>query len=272
MHFLSRFRIALPVLALALACSDTATEPGAPSAGPSLNIVGEPGFVLLKKFGPASAFTFEATMPYGSFPAGNPFTVNVSEWTEIWRANDAGAPTADMEIFEVLPANMQITEVWILPLVRGPDGTLIETNNFPAVIRGTNQFTIPNLGWNNGAYVLVYNAEGRGAEGCTPGYWKQQHHFDSWVGYTPEQAFGSVFANAFPGKSLVGVLSQGGGGLKALGRHTVAALLNASTSSSGYGMTTAEVIAAFNAAYASGNYESLKSQLESMNERNCYLN
>lgn len=32
-----------------------------------------------------------------------------------------------------------------------------------------------------------------GTEGCTPGYWKQQKHFDSWVNYTPNQTLESVF-------------------------------------------------------------------------------
>src|SRR5215210_35264 len=32
-----------------------------------------------------------------------------------------------------------------------------------------------------------------GNEGCTPGYWKQPQHFDSWVVYSPNQLFSSVF-------------------------------------------------------------------------------
>ncbi|MDH3224417.1 MAG: hypothetical protein OEO23_11935, partial [Gemmatimonadota bacterium] len=68
-----------------------------------------------------------------------------------------------------------------------------------------------------------------GGEGCTPGYWKQPHHFDSWTGYDPEDLFSSAFEDAFPGMTLLEVLKQGGGGLKALGRHTVAALLNAAS-------------------------------------------
>ena len=26
----------------------------------------------------------------------------------------------------------------------------------------------------------------KGGEGCTPGFWKQDHHFDSWVGFAPD--------------------------------------------------------------------------------------
>ncbi|MGH2544967.1 MAG: DUF7507 domain-containing protein, partial [Ardenticatenaceae bacterium] len=32
-----------------------------------------------------------------------------------------------------------------------------------------------------------------GGEGCTPGYWKQAHHFDSWVGFDPSDSFDAVF-------------------------------------------------------------------------------
>ena len=40
-------------------------------------------------------------------------------------------------------------------------------------------------------------------EGCTPGYWKQPQHFDSWVTYSPSTLFSSVFDDAFPGLTLL---------------------------------------------------------------------
>ncbi len=113
-----------------------------------------------------------------------------------------------------------------------------------------------------------------GGEGCTPGYWKQEHHFDSWVGYSPNQQFSSVFENAFPGMTLLQVLQQGGGGLKALGRHTVAALLNASSGGVDYEFTTAEVIQAFNNTFPAvgAGYEIQKNIFAQENERGCPLN
>jgi hypothetical protein len=114
----------------------------------------------------------------------------------------------------------------------------------------------------------------QGGEGCTPGYWKQEHHFDSWVGYSPNQLFSSVFEDAFPGMTLLEVLSQGGGGLNALGRHTVAALLNSTALGGDYEFTTAEVIQAFNNVYPSSgvHYLILKNQFEQENESGCPLN
>ena len=117
-------------------------------------------------------------------------------------------------------------------------------------------------------------------EGCTPGFWKQAHHEDRWVSpYNPQMLFenadsfgdGNYFENAFPDMTLLEVLSQGGGGLKALGRHTVAALLNAASSDVAYPLTVSEVIASFNAVYPDGDYEGLKDQFEYQNEIFCPL-
>jgi hypothetical protein len=272
MRITPRSLLLIPAALLLAACADPTTGPSAPLTAPRANVVGEPGFVLLKKFGPNATYTFDLDIAYGVFTSGNPATVNNAEWTELWRANDPAAPIANMDVFEQLTPGLKVDSVWIMPLVRMPDGTLLETINYQQTIVGTNQFTIPDLGWNNAAYVQVFNSAGQGAEGCTPGYWKQPHHFDSWTGYAPTAAFSSVFANAFPGKSLVQVAGQGGGGLKALGRHTVAALLNSTSAGVDYPLSTAEVIALFNAAYASGNYEAAKNRLAGLNERNCYLN
>lgn len=87
------------------------------------------------------------------------------------------------------------------------------------------------------------------AQYCSPGYWKQSQHFDSYVTYSPNSTFFSVFGvDAFPGKTLVQVLSTGGGGLEAYGRKAVGALLNSSALTSG--LTPAEVISKFAATYA----------------------
>jgi sugar (pentulose or hexulose) kinase len=81
-------------------------------------------------------------------------------------------------------------------------------------------------------------------------------------------AFG---VNAFPGKTMHAVLATGGGGLNALGRQIVSALLNSVALAPSYPLTPAQVIAAFQAAFASGDYETLKNQIEGFGE-NCPLN
>lgn len=112
-----------------------------------------------------------------------------------------------------------------------------------------------------------------GGEGCTPGYWKQPHHFDSWVIYAPGDRFNVVFGVAAPGnKTLLESLQQGGGGYKALNRHAVAALLNSATGSVDYLYSTADVISLVQQAYATGEYEDIKDQLAAENEAGCPLN
>jgi hypothetical protein len=113
-----------------------------------------------------------------------------------------------------------------------------------------------------------------GGEGCTPGYWKQEQHFDSWPSdYDPEMLFSAVFVDAFPGQTLLDVLELHGGGLNALGRHTVAALLNAASAGVGYDFTLDDVIESFNAVYpgSKSDYNSLKNDFESSNEQGCPL-
>lgn len=113
-----------------------------------------------------------------------------------------------------------------------------------------------------------------GNNGCTPGYWKQSHHFDSWpAAYTPGMDFDAVFGvNVFnPNRTLLQALSAGGGGWNALGRHAVAALLNAA--SGFYPLTTAQVISAVQAAAANSSLvESTHNNLAAKNELGCLLN
>jgi hypothetical protein len=125
--------------------------------------------------------------------------------------------------------------------------------------------------------------------GCTPGYWKQEQHFGNWQApYDPSDQFSAHFENAFPGLTLLDVLNQGGGGLQALGRHTVAGLLNAAvfngpadpgnhvfaiTSWGETDTTPAEMITFFNNAYPGTvrQYNRLKDHLENANETGCPL-
>jgi len=114
-----------------------------------------------------------------------------------------------------------------------------------------------------------------GGEGCTPGYWK--NHLLAWAptGYAPGDNFDTVFGvNVFGDLSLLRVLRLGGGGEFALGRHAVAALLNAAHPDLDYGIATpAEVIAAVQAAYQSGDadvIEDLKDELDELNNAGCF--
>jgi hypothetical protein len=265
----------LPFVALAFAaCADSTTGPSAPQlTAPRRGVVGEAGFVLVKKIGPVATYTFDLSASQGIFSNGNPVTVNAFEWTRFWEAVDPTAPITSLDIFERLAPNMKVDSAWITPIARAADGILTDQDNFKQLVIGTNQLTVPNVGYDNGAYVIIYNSEGKGGAGCTPGYWRQEHHYDSWVGYTPTQTFKKAFGvDAFPGMTLGQVVRINGGGLNALGRHAVAALLNSTSLGGDYPMTTKEVIALFQSAYKSGSYEQAKNTFANLNERNCYLN
>ncbi|UCG54608.1 MAG: hypothetical protein JSV32_08550 [Dehalococcoidia bacterium] len=100
-------------------------------------------------------------------------------------------------------------------------------------------------------------------EGLTPGFWK--NHLGDWVGYNPTDDFATVFG-AGPSITLLDALIEGGGASVALGRHAVAALLNAANPDINYPLTVTEVIAAVYGAWDGGDFEGVKNILEGYNE------
>jgi hypothetical protein len=150
----------------------------------------------------------------------------------------------------------------------------------------TNSFAITGADNDIGILLEFYNSATfvPGDEGCTPGYWKAIQHWDSWVGYTPNQSLESVFdvpnSLGYDNTTLVQALEFGGGsgisgGARILLRAAVAALLNSSSPDVDYTMTTAQVIAAVNAALASGDRNvmiTLAGELDADNNLGCPLN
>jgi len=127
--------------------------------------------------------------------------------------------------------------------------------------------------------VTSAGAAKKGSEGCTPGYWKQSQHFDSWPSdFGPNSLFFGGFENAFPGKTLLQVLSQpastgGQNALNNLGRHAVAALLNAYSDGVDYPISATDVINQFNAVFPGTDaaYEAQKNIFAGFNELGCPL-
>jgi hypothetical protein len=129
--------------------------------------------------------------------------------------------------------------------------------------------------------------------GCTPGYWKHEHHFDSWpASYVPDgpgatlvknvfnlNGFNNLDENSTPDDTLVDVLEyQGGntlaGAAQILLRAAAAAVLNAA-SGLGYPMTVAQIQTAVDNALASGDRDTmtdLASMLDRANNARCPLN
>lgn len=113
-------------------------------------------------------------------------------------------------------------------------------------------------------------------QGCSPGSWKQPHKFDSWpASYQPNDLFEDVFNRDVLGDAnplLIEAVRLRKGGLNALIRHATAALLNAASPGVDPDPafdTPAEVIAAFQAAFDSGDYETTKDLLDDSNNLGC---
>ncbi len=123
-----------------------------------------------------------------------------------------------------------------------------------------------------------------GGEGCTPGYWRQEHHYDSWTTYSPNDLLEDPFniptdlelrkpEKEDPENLLLGdAIELRGGKVNALIRHAVAALLNAASPNVSYDLSVNEVITKFNNAVDGGDIKSTKNLFESFNEQGCPLN
>ncbi len=157
--------------------------------------------------------------------------------------------------------------------------TITNSNSASGAVGGSDD---PTYGF-SGVLAEFYNVPTGGGEGCTPGYWKQPQHFDSWVSFAPTDLFSSVFnlpsalarpeQNVNPASlTLLAALELRGGDVNALMRHAVAALLNAANPDVNYDLSTAQVIAAFNAAIAGGDIEGTKDEFADFNEQGCPLN
>ena len=124
------------------------------------------------------------------------------------------------------------------------------------------------------------SVERPGGEGCGPGFWKQEQHFDSWFGFQPDDSFEDVFGvdvtlrtggqGTIEDPTLLEALRATGGGVNALARHAVAALLDAPNPDVASDLTTADVIALVQGAFESGDFETAKNLLA--NEQDCPLN
>jgi hypothetical protein len=103
-------------------------------------------------------------------------------------------------------------------------------------------------------------------QGCTPGFFKQPQHFDSWSpGFTTTTKLNTVFTGvdgSLAGETLLEAL-QGGGGPGVVGaeqillRAAVAALLNASSAGLSFPLTVADIKSDVNTALAIGTRDAI---------------
>ena len=119
-----------------------------------------------------------------------------------------------------------------------------------------------------------------GGESCTPGFWKNnadKKGASQWTDpYDPTDLVSSVFSAAPTGigsLTLLQGLELGGGGVNALTRHAIAAVLSAAHPDIDYPLTVAEIVAAVNAAYGgdADAIEDLKNDLDAFNNLGCSI-
>jgi hypothetical protein len=108
-------------------------------------------------------------------------------------------------------------------------------------------------------------------EGCTPGFWKT--HPDVWPIPT-DSDFDTIFELGDPGAfdpdiTMLEAVDLKGGQIKALSRHAAASYLNAIDGVVNFDLTPEEVIAAFQEAFDSGDYNTTKNMFEELNELGC---
>ncbi|MDT8304825.1 MAG: hypothetical protein RRC07_02720 [Anaerolineae bacterium] len=237
------------------------------------------------------------TLSYPDYPLSGPALQSCEPWAE---------PSADTISLTGLPegADVLVRFAWSSPYTGSPNfrplttysnvtgGSLIIPVDYPA---DTTLWPVFDPATNERAIAVAVFVEVRADgvttklvskqwwvrclppldfQGCTPGYWRQEHHFDSWAGYSPADDFNSVFgvSATFDPHTLLDAVWLGGGGENALARHAVAALLNAANPDVNYFYSEAQIISGVQNAYATGDFEPFKTALDFANNAGCPLN
>ena len=124
--------------------------------------------------------------------------------------------------------------------------------------------------------------------GCTPGFWKNNKKAKDWTAPLHPDALFTAAGFTSPGSrarvkkkkqennvvTQIQALNANQGDLAALTRHSMAALLNASSPGVDYEFSAADIVTWYNQAVAGtypGSIEDLKNMLAAANEQECPL-
>jgi hypothetical protein len=229
----------------------------------------------------AGCFIGDDANPAPPVPSSTCEIVSGGEVTYEYTVTNIGCPVSNVTVVDDKLGRIDATDPMAPGFALGTGNVVTFTKTVQILVTTTNVVTV--TGYLEGGTkcqaidevtVTVEETPPGGGQGCTPGYWKQGQHFDSWVNYTPEGPDADWYDDVFSVpyyKTLLQALETGGGGEKALGRHATAALLNAANPDVNYAYTEAEIIDMVQDAYASGDYESTKNLFEAQNEAGCPL-
>ncbi|MGQ0714522.1 MAG: hypothetical protein ACT4PJ_12445 [Gemmatimonadaceae bacterium] len=267
-------------------CADSAPVPTDPATAVTDVLTlneqsGETGdrVIACKLSGPNGTYNFTVshTGGPGIYPSGQSFSLTVFN-------QDFSAPSC-ATVFVPLkdPTNLAatytvtVTEVDLSPGLQVDSVRIVAVDGSRLGVQPGPSGTITTT-FHVGGALKFFNGEippppPPAGEGCTPGFWKNS--VGSWppTGFSPNQNFDVVFGvSAFnPDITLLQALNLGGGGLNALARHAVAALLNSSHPEINYGMSAAGVISSVQAALNGGDIEGTKNTFDTLNNQGCGL-
>lgn len=258
-------------LAFALtACDEGPTSVAAPGPSFSGGTISESDphvTVCVDAASPSGTYTLDrsADTDFGTFFASSPFTLAPGDCTDVWQDDGAEGesdPTTDVTATETgTPENTQLDDITV------GGGPVASSVSAPSATVTVNQF--------HGAVITYFHSEVpvTGGEGCTPGYWKQDHHFDDWpvdLSTTFASVFGSSTLDA--DLTLLEALQLRGGKLNALARAAAAAFLSAESGDVDYAFSTSDVVSMVNAAFeGSADVEATKDTLDEANNAGCPL-
>lgn len=198
----------------------------------------------------------------------NPFLLSNNNWNK-----ELGQWTVDLN------AEAQTFTVEAPDICDGYTGTLANT----ATVTATGEYTQQNVSDTDTAWIRCEPVTSGGGEGCTPGYWKQPQHFDSWpVGLTPDTSYAAIFGRTITVRTkedglvtdpnLLQALSAQGGQVNTAARHSTAAYLNSLSGGVSYDLDSNQVIANLQNSVDNSDFGDLIEALVSFNEQGCPLN
>jgi len=225
--------------------------------------------VKVCKYGTDADFTYDIEDLVNDDDATGGFSLTANTCVLLVLADGGGANVTVTEVVANLAGDEQFDKLDVTTLDEG-DPVVLTTLNTPTATV-TPHGTGGGFTGRAGAILEFYNSviPTTGGEGCTPGFWKNRGLGLGWPApYAPGDSYDATFGvtSSFGG-TLLDAVRRGGGGENALGRHAVAALLNAASGNVEFDLTTGEVIALVQAAYASGEFEDAKDELEPFNEQ-----
>ena len=191
---------------------------------------------------------------------------------------DRTTPGFDVSSDPANPVVLDFGEAWRWEVTRTVNATTVFTAIAHGFYRGTD-ITYPDYPERAQVTVTVRG----GGEGCTPGYWK--NNWDKWegvswepTGYSGGDLFSAVFGRTIEvtvgrrvitNPTLFQALNAQGGGINALARHAVAALLNAASPDVDYDYGVAAVKSMVQGALPDGDIDGVKDDLADANEAGC---